>query len=578
MNKRIGMLLLSISLLALPVSATSPLMFEPLATHDSGAANSNATQMAVYEIASETLYILNSSAQKIDILNISEPAAPVLVGAIDLASYGGWANAIAVYSNVLAVAIENEDPAEDGIVAFFGTAGSSIRTIEVGAGPSALAFSPNGRWLVVANEGEPNASYSTDPQGSVSILSFSIENGSPIFEMNSTISFEDVNIDVPLSPHVRVYGPGATPAQDFEPESVAISLNSTTAYVTLQENNALAVIDLESASLRAVAPMGSVDYQIDGPVIDIENDGDFSPSHYPVQGLYQPDGVAVYSVAGQDYVVTANEGTLRDYTGFQEAALVSELTLDTNAFPEGETFQRGGLGDVTVTISSGDSDDDGDYEALYLPGTRSFSIWAANGSRVYDSGTEFEQQLNLLYPEERARFDAHSPLSGPEPEDVTVATIGGRDYAFISLKTVGGVMIYDVSNPMSPSFATYLPPFIPVEVPEVTETPEVTAAPDVTETPEITETPDATETPEVTETPEATATAEATATPEATEAAETPTATSSSKRRTVVETETRGSQTLLVIPAEQSPNSEPLLVVSDAETGITSIYAIGVGF
>jgi hypothetical protein len=88
-------------------------------------------------------------------------------------------------------------------------------------------------------------------------------------------------------------------------------------------------------------------------------------------------------------------------------------------------------------------------------------------TRVYDSGDDFEQRTAALAGTPGHDFvfnasndgnalDARSASKGPEPEGVVVGRFGAKTFAFIGLERVGGVMVYDVSNPVAPTFVTYL--------------------------------------------------------------------------------------------------------------------------
>ena len=59
---------------------------------------------------------------------------------------------------------------------------------------------------------------------------------------------------------VRIYGPNANAAQDFEPEYIAISPDGSKAWVTLQENNAFAIVDIASATVTQIIPLGLKDH------------------------------------------------------------------------------------------------------------------------------------------------------------------------------------------------------------------------------------------------------------------------------------------------------------------------------
>ena len=179
--------------------------------------------------------------------------------------------------------------------------------------------------------------------------------------------------------------------------------------------------------------------------------------------MYQPDAIANYERDGHTYLVTANEGDARDYAAFSEETRVSELTLDPAAFPNAAGLQMpDALGRLRVSRANGDTDRDGDYEHLYAFGARSFSIWSEDGSLVFDSGDEFEQRTSTASPtgfntsNDNNVFDDRSDDKGPEPEGLTVATLFDRVYAFIALERIGGIAIYDITNPIAPAFVQYL--------------------------------------------------------------------------------------------------------------------------
>jgi hypothetical protein len=179
--------------------------------------------------------------------------------------------------------------------------------------------------------------------------------------------------------------------------------------------------------------------------------------------MYQPDAIVAYTVAGETYLMTANEGDARGYTGFSEEVRVRDLTLDPTAFPDAASLQENeNLGRLRVTDQLGDTDQDGDFDALYAYGGRSFSIWDASGQLVFDSGGDFEQITASAFPaffnasNANNNFDDRSDDKGPEPEDVALGVVEGRTYAFIGLERIGGVMVYDVTDPSSPSFVQYI--------------------------------------------------------------------------------------------------------------------------
>jgi len=194
-----------------------------------------------------------------------------------------------------------------------------------------------------------------------------------------------------------------------------------------------------------------------------DRDSQINIRAWPLLGMYEPDSIAAYSVNGHTYLVTANEGDAREWPGLVEEARVSALTLDGAAFPDAAVLrQNTNLGRHTVTRTLGDADGNGAHEKLYTLGGRSFSIWASDGTQVYDSGSDFERitagvvPANFNASNNSSTFDDRSDNKGPEPEAITVGEIDDRTYAFIGLERTGGIMVYDVTNPASPLFVDYL--------------------------------------------------------------------------------------------------------------------------
>lgn len=194
-----------------------------------------------------------------------------------------------------------------------------------------------------------------------------------------------------------------------------------------------------------------------------DRDSKINIAAWPLRGLYLPDAIASYRVRGRTYLVTANEGDAREWPGLVEEARVSTLALDPGAFPNAATLrQNANLGRHTVTTALGDDDGDGDYDRLFTLGGRSFSIWSTDGTQVFDSGSDFERFTAAEAPayfnsnNTASTFDDRSDNKGPEPEAVAVGEIDGRVYAFIGLERVGGIAMYDVSEPAAPVFVDYL--------------------------------------------------------------------------------------------------------------------------
>ena len=265
---------------------------------------------------------------------------------------------------------------------------------------------------------------------------------------------------------------------DLEPEYIAISESTMQAYVALQEANAIAIVDLMTDEIIAVAPLGFKDHSIEGNGFDASNRSDaVDIKTHPVFGMYQPDAITVFESTNGTYVLTANEGDSRDYDAFSEEARVEDVVLDPDAFPNAAELQtETELGRLKITTTLGDTDGDGDYDELYAYGARSFSIWQfgiqlgvgneevlmADAELIYDSGDEFAQVLLERYPDQfnsnnddNDSFKSRSDDKGSEPEAIEIGAIGDDVYAFIGLERMGGIMVYRITDPTAPEFVDY---------------------------------------------------------------------------------------------------------------------------
>ena len=445
-------------------SQPTTISLEVLGTYETGAYDEGAAEISAYDRSSERIFVTNADANTVDVLDASDPENLTLAFTIDLSGYGDGVNSVAVHNGVVAVAVEADPKTDNGSVVFFDTDGDYLNSVEVGALPDMLTFTPNGRYLLVANEGEPNDDYTVDPEGSISIIDMKRGVGRLGASDVATADFSDFN-SATLDESIRVFGPDATVAQDMEPEYIAVSHDSKYAWVTLQENNALAIVDIAKGEITSLVGLGFKDHSVEGNGLDAsDRDDAINITTWPVLGMYLPDAIASYHYRCETYLVTANEGDARDYDGFAEEERVKDLDLDPTAFPDADDLQEDeAIGRLTVTTTLGDTDNDGDYDALHAFGGRSFSIWSSSGELIFDSGDDLEQQVAAALPDdfnsdngENDSFDNRSDNKGPEPEGITLAEIGGRTYAFVGLERVGGVMVYDITTPVAPFFVQYL--------------------------------------------------------------------------------------------------------------------------
>jgi hypothetical protein len=459
--------LLSIALLSQSADAKQPheISLTAIGRYDASPAPGNEierAEIAAYDPATRRIFSINPTLARVDVLDISDPSDPAFAFIILL---GGRPNSVAIHGGIVAVAVENAVKTDPGFVKFFDTDGTLLSTVTVGALPDMLIFTPNGRRLLVANEGEPNDAYTVDPEGSVSIIDMT---GGAANLTQADVTNATFNDSIPKTnaSSIRKYGPGATLAQDIEPEYIAVSHDSKTAWVKLQENNAIAILDIDAGAFIQLVGLGFKDHSQAGNGLDASDaDGGINIANWPVFGIYQPDAIESYRVRGETYLVMVNEGDTRAFTGFNEEVRVNSTSyvLDPTVFPNAATLkQNGNLGRLTVTNATGDTDGDGDFDQILVPGGRSFSIRTTNGDLVFDNGDDFEKITSAQVPEAfnsngaAVTFDTRSDNKGPEPEGIVLGKAFGRTYAFIGLERTAGVMVYDVSDPFKPSFVQYV--------------------------------------------------------------------------------------------------------------------------
>nr|WP_321396119.1 choice-of-anchor I family protein [uncultured Desulfobacter sp.] len=451
------------------ISLDPKIQLKVMGTYASGEFDEGAAEIVAFDAQTGLLFVTNALDNTIDALDITtDPENPSKAFTIDLASYGGGVNSVAVHNGLLAAAVQAEVKQDNGVVVFFNTAGTFLKKVTVGALPDMVTFTPNGKKVLVANEGEPSDNYDIDPEGSVSIID--ISRGVRRARVK-TAEFKRFNYQKRqlTAKGVRIFGPDATVAQDLEPEYITVSANSALAWVTLQENNAVAVLNVNSGQIIGIYPMGFKAHNLAGNGLDASNKDDLIniDTYDNLFGMYQPDAIGAYQVRGHQFLVTANEGDSRDYNGFSEETTVADVDLDPDQFPNAETLQKKAkLGKLKITSTLGDWDGDGDYDGLYAYGARSFSILSATGSRlamVFDSGDQLEQLTAAALPfdfnsnnDENDSFDSRSDDKGPEPEGLTIGTINGRTFLFLGLERVSGIMVYDITDPNAPEFVQYL--------------------------------------------------------------------------------------------------------------------------
>ncbi len=543
----------------------STLSMEKIAgfTHAGGL---GAAEISGFDPLSRRLFVINGAQSSVDVLGLVSAGAGAsatlsvsLVGSLTTSQFGaglGGINSVAVYNGIVALAVEAATKTDAGLVAFVRASDLTVLgTRTVGALPDMLTFSPNGRFLLVANEGEPNSygqATSVDPEGSVSVIEIaSLSPAASTLQMTvSTADFTSFNAQAAAlrAQGVRLPGIGTTTvAQDLEPEYITISDDNRTAWITLQENNAIAVLDIASKTITSIRALGLKDNSLPGNGLDVsDEDGGTNTntgtptikiSNYPLKSMYMPDGITSFRIGTRTYLATANEGDAREYVGVTTVGATTTVSRDDPRVKDFCTsgFDSSVYGTLTATLGLDSNlgrlridafagsnrtgkNAAGQCNELVAFGARSFTIWDAdNLGLVWDSGDQFEQRTALLNPtitfnasNDNNTFDNRSPAKGPEPESVVTAKFGTKTFAFVGLERVGGVMVYDVSNPAAPVYVTYLN--------TRTGATGTTAAGD------------------------------------------------------------RGPEGLLIIKAADSPNGKPLLIVSNETSGTTAVFQLNLQY
>ena len=527
-----------------PAEATpKTLQLEKVGEYASGVYFESAAEIPAFDAASKRGFVVNAQKGAVDVIDMTDPAQPAHIGMIDATQLlaGASINSVAVHDGLVAVAVQAANKTDPGLLALYQA--SDLKLVgqaQVGALPDMLTFTPDGKTVLVANEAEPSDDYQTDPEGSISVVDVSTL-AKPVVRTADFRAFNNQR-EALLAKGVRLFGPRASVAQDLEPEYIAVSADGKTAWATLQENNAFAIIDVANARVTDIVPLGYKDHGVEGQGLDAsDTDKAADIRTWPgVFGMYLPDAMAAFQAEGKTWLITANEGDARAWgednaaywagdasKGFVEEFRVKhlinakgwsgragdDLPPQLNALAKGgllnpavfgycgaeagkpgECRDDNALGRLTISWTQGyQTNADGTpklytaagvadpvsgdrlmYDKLYAYGTRSISIWDEKGQQVWDSGDAMEQFLasdsckagaarnipckDFFNSNHEAgdAMDNRSDNKGPEPEGVTVGRIGEKTFAFIGLERMGGVLVYDVSQPQAPVQVDYI--------------------------------------------------------------------------------------------------------------------------
>lgn len=462
-----GALIALLAVVAAPQIAGGGVRLVHVWTHDAG--GEARAEIVAYDAEAGELLVTDGDRQRVTRLDLRRGC---VVGRYDVSAFGA-PTSVAASHGLVAVAVPAAEKTDPGHVLLFrstrigGSSGAPLAVVSVGALPDMITFTPDGRTILVANEGEPSNDYQVDPTGSISIIDVRRGPERAVARVADFAAFDGVREELEQF-GVRLAAPSAhnsdgraTVAEDLEPEYITVAPDGRTAWVTLQENNAVAVVDVPRAHVSQIIGLGLKDHHYPGNGLSV---GGGEPRLWPVWGMYQPDSIASFAVDGATYLVTANEGDHRAYAGFTDIAPLSELTLD-EALLRGTPGLAGdgGLGRLMVSSVAGDTDGDGDVDRLLAFGARSISIWSTDGRLVYDSGDALERAIAQRLPQWpddaalRDQIGNRSFQKGPEPEGVVVGLVGSRTYAFVGLERTSAIAVFDVTRPHESTLVDVVP-------------------------------------------------------------------------------------------------------------------------
>lgn len=388
----------------------SALELKPLALYQSGFAAG--TEIVNVQASSMRVIVSNSAEGLVDILQLDPAKGLERIARHTLVAKDAGEITSAIFhpsKDLFAVCIRDRDGLSNGRVEFRAAAdGTLLNSVEIGIWPDSLAFSPKGDFVVVANEGE---GYVRDGEGfrsgegSISLIDL---RAGVAEAKHSLISLPDLAgaEGATQAEHQRLVErvidgeelkiPFGTSPEHIEPEYVTFSPDGARAYVSLQENNAIAVVDVLQGKLDKVFGLGTVRH-----AADIVDDGKYDPSA-EVFALREPDALAV-SADGR-YLISADEGDTDPKIAKTKAGL-----------PSG--------GGRTVSVFD-----------------------ATSGKLLGDTGSQLDDRAAQagVYP------DARSPNKGSEPEGVISFDAFGKRLAVATLERADALALIDLDQPAKP--------------------------------------------------------------------------------------------------------------------------------
>jgi predicted extracellular nuclease len=379
-----------------------------VATYDTGLGGNGAEIISVRD---DRGALSNAGDSSFDLLDLSDILSPTLIQRVGPSAMLSDLNSLAIHPTkdlLLAVAgkaVSSTNPINGKVLAYRLSTGAFITEALVGIQPDAIGISPDGNYAVVANEAEAPDQNDNGGPGSISIIDLSS------FDPDTPTPLNVITLSLPPQTGTPGFSVGRfddigrllidNSPNTLEPESVAFSADSQFAFVSLQENNGIARVELSPPYTLTFFGLYSTTH-----LADLTNGGGYNPVE-TLTAWREPDGVTVLDIAGDRYVITADEGDTRPTAG-----------------------NAGVRGGRTVSLFRAD---DGSFVA---DTAGSLDDLAARWGR---------------YPDNR------SSRGGSEPEVVDGILFNGQAIVAVGLERANAVVIIDVSQPQTPTLLSLIP-------------------------------------------------------------------------------------------------------------------------
>ena len=456
----------------------------------SSGAGEGSAEIAAFHAGSKRIFATNGVKNSIDVFDISDVANPKKIESISLERYGNDITSVAAGRDVVVAAVlvtesfsaTGVPTTPNGKIVVFDTNGTFLSATDVlGVLPDSVTFAPDGTTALVAIEGQPvcakddpattekestDYSKASDPVGGVSVVDLT----DPTAPVVRFAGFEKFSVAQMRAKGIAVSAVVNDVSKDFEPEFVTATDNKT-AYVTIQEANAIGKLNIKTATFE------SVSRAFEGNLSKVardtsDKDSGAGPRTYKnVVAASQPDAIAGFKFGYGNYYLTANEGDAREYTCLNDDLRAASLKVDPRRFPDWKAMSATtALGRAKVNPNIGDRDGDGDIDTIHLRGANSTTMYH-NGAIVWDSADLLDQIQTSAFGV--ANINGSHSLSadkstmnyvgqdrsddkGSEPEGVAVGMVGERRIAILGLERMTALVVFDITDPRAPVFQEWL--------------------------------------------------------------------------------------------------------------------------